>query len=44
MKNFEIKFLKRTLGQVWLADKNEVVFEKGLTYLKIGDLLFLGVF
>ena len=40
VKIFNLKFLLRTLGQFWLADKNEVVFQKASTYLKIGHLLF----
>ena len=44
MKIFKLKILKRTLGQEWLADKIEVVFQKRLIYLKIMDLFFFCVF
>ena len=44
VKIFNLKFLLRTLGQFWLADKNEGVFKKGSTYLKMGDLLFFCMF
>ena len=44
VNNFNLNFLLRTLGQFWLADKNGVVFQKGSTYLKMGDLLFFCLF
>ena len=40
LKNFNVKILKWTLGQVWLADKIGVAFQKASTYLKLRDLFF----
>ena len=44
MKNFKFRFLKRTLWQIWLADKFEVSFQKASTYLKFRNLFFFLVF